>query len=111
MMTQPDDFDLEAAFDAARAQPPQMPDGLLMRIVADGEAAQPALPLWRRLIAAVGGPAGVGGLVTATVAGFWLGVAPPLDTVDPIMLIGTVDMAGDDGMTDLLGFGWDSEEG
>lgn len=110
-MTQRDNFDLEATFDAARAGPPQMPDGLLARIVADAEAVQPQVPLWRRLMAAVGGPAGLGGLVTATVAGFWLGVAPPHDNVDPLVLIGVIELAADDDMTDLLGFGWYSEEG
>lgn len=110
-MTQRDDFDLEAAFDAARATPPEMPDTLMARIVADGEAYQPQLPLWRRLLAALGGPAGVGGLVTATVVGFWLGVSPPQESIDPLVLIGAVDLAADEDMTDLLGFGWYSEEG
>ena len=111
MMTQCDDFDLEAAFDAARAAPPQMPDALMARIVADAEGYQPQVPLWRRLMAAVGGPAGLGGLVTATVVGFWLGVSPPQDTVDPLVLIGAVELAADEDIADLLGFGWYSDEG
>lgn len=111
MMTQLDDFDLEAAFDVARATPPQMPDALAARIVSDALTHQPAVPLWRRVMAAVGGPAGLGGLVTATVAGFWFGVAPPADTVDPLILLGTVEMAADDDLADFTGFGWYSEEG
>ncbi|KEJ89242.1 hypothetical protein [Sulfitobacter donghicola] len=110
-MTQPDSFDLEAAFENARANPPQMSDALSARIVADAERLQPSAPLWQRLIAAVGGPAGVGGLVTATVAGFWFGVAPPGDQVDPLVLFGAVDTVVDEDLTELMGVGWFSEEG
>ena len=110
-MTQPEKFDLEALFEDARAQPPQMPDGLAERIVADALAHQPRGPLWRRVMAAVGGPAGFGGLVTATVAGLWIGVAPPLDAVDPLVLFGAVESAADYDLTDLTGFDWDIEEG
>jgi hypothetical protein len=53
----------------------------------------------------------LGGLVTATVAGFWLGVAPPVDTVDPLLWFGTTEVAVDEDMTDLFGFDWDREEG
>ncbi|MGJ8596407.1 hypothetical protein [Sulfitobacter sp.] len=110
-MTQRENFDLEALFDGARAQPPQMPDWLSDRIVADAMRHLPSVPLWRRVIAAVGGPAGLGGLVTATVAGFWFGVAPPADTVDPLVLFGAVEVSADYDYTDLTGFGWDIEEG
>lgn len=111
MMTQPEKFDLEALFEDARGQPPQMPDGLSDRIVADAVAFQPRTPLWRQLIAAVGGPAGFGGLVTATVAGFWFGVAPPAETIDPLVLFGTLESSAEYDLTDLTGFGWDIEEG
>ena len=111
MMTQPETFDLEALFEDARAQPPEMPDSLGTRIVADALAHQPRVPLWRRVIAAVGGPAGFGGLVTATVAGFWIGVAPPADTVDPLVLFGAVESVSYYDLTDLTGFDWNIEEG
>ena len=110
-MTQRDPFDLEAAFDAARAAPAPLPDGLAARIVADAIAHQPRKPLPARILAALGGPAGVGGLVTATVAGFWLGVAPPADGFDPLILVGAVELEASDDFTDLTGFGWDSDEG
>jgi hypothetical protein len=101
MMTQPDPFDLEAAFARARSQPPQMSQDLSTRIARDAQAHLPAPPLWRRVAAAVGG------LVTATVAGFWLGVAPPSEAVDPLRMI----VAQEDDMSDLFGFEWISEEG
>lgn len=110
-MTQPETFDLEVLFENARAQPPKMPDGLSDRIVTDALTHLPQLPLWRRVMAAVGGPAGFGGLVTATVAGFWIGVAPPVDTVDPLVLFGAIESAADYDLTDLTGFDWDIEEG
>lgn len=111
MMTQPDRFDLEALFEDARAQPPQMDTALSERIVADAIAHQPSVPLWRRMMMAVGGPAGFGGVVTATVAGLWIGIAPPADTVDPLVLFGAVESVEDYDLTDLTGFDWDIEEG
>jgi hypothetical protein len=116
MMTQPDRFDLEAALEAARAAPPQMSAALAARIGDDALHYLPRERLWRRILAAVGGPAGLGGLVTATVAGFWLGVAPPAQTVDPLLLFGTADAVAEEDMTDLTGSGWTvfefaSEEG
>ncbi|MEP1765222.1 MAG: hypothetical protein ABJJ53_01000 [Sulfitobacter sp.] len=110
-MTQHDPFDLEAAFDAARAAPAPMPAALSARIVADALAHQPRKPLWTRMLAAIGGPAGLGGLMTATVAGFWLGVAPPVDGVDPLALIGAVELDTSAEFTDLVGLGWYSDEG
>ena len=53
----------------------------------------------------------MGGLVTATVAGFWLGLVPPQDTVDPLVLMGVVDPVAEDEMTDVLYAGWYSDEG
>lgn len=110
-MTQRDSFDLEAAFEAARADPPQMSAALLARIEADALEHQRPVPLWRRLLGALGGPAGVGGLVTATVMGFWVGFAPPADQLDPLVLIGAVEQVADDDFADMSGFGWYSDEG
>ncbi len=66
-------------------------------------------PWWPRALAALGGPAGLGGMVTATCAGFWLGIAPPDAAFDPLVLIGAVETQ--DELADLLDFGWTSEEG
>lgn len=110
-MTQPDPFDLEGAFEAARAAPARMPAALADRIVADARALQPRKPIWSRILAAVGGPAGVGGLVTATVVGFWFGVAPPAEGIDPLVLVGAVELETTDEFADLIDFGWYIEEG
>lgn len=117
-MTQSDNaFDLDAAFEAARNAPPQMPIGLSARILADAEANLPRASLFERFMAAIGGTAGLGGLVTATVVGLWIGVAPPDGLGDPLQLIGVqvaaedVDTDVDEAFLDLSAIGWDSEEG
>ncbi|WP_299411853.1 hypothetical protein [uncultured Sulfitobacter sp.] len=110
-MTQRDPFDLEAAFDAARAAPAPLPDDLAARILADAQAHQPRKPIWQRIIAAVGGPAGVGGLVTATAAGFWFGIAPPAEGFDPLVLVGAVEQDIDADLTLMSDFGWGNDEG
>lgn len=109
-MTQPDEFDLDAAFMRARAEPVKVSDALLAQIMADAQAHLPRVPVWRRAMAAIGGPAGLGGLVTATVAGLWIGVAPPAAAMDPLVLAGAVQTITDEAYTDLTGFGWDSLE-
>jgi hypothetical protein len=111
MMTRPDETDLEAAFERARAAPPRMPDTLSARILADAAALQPAVPIWRRMLRAIGGPAGLGGVTAAAAAGLWLGIAPPVETVDPLVLIGATPTAAEVEMTELFGFGWYGEEG
>jgi len=120
MMTQSDNaFDLEAAFDAARNAPPQMPIGLSARILADAEANLPPAPLLQRLMAAIGGTASLGGLVTATMVGLWIGVAPPNGVGDPLELVGLrgtaqvveTDTDVDEAFLNLSAIGWDSEEG
>lgn len=74
---------LEALFETARATPPEMPEGLLAKVVADAERQMPAaakrrpMSRLRRWFETLGGGAGVGGLITATCVGFWIGVAPP----------------------------------
>lgn len=79
---------LEAAFGAARAAARgPVPDALMARVLADaGTARSPTVPAsapaprWRglrALVTAFGGWPALGGLATATVAGFWLGFAPP----------------------------------
>ncbi len=110
------DTELEALFQQARATPPQMPEGLMARVLADAEALQPAPRAahggWRAWIAALGGLPGMGGLVTASCLGFWLGVAPPSGLPD---LAGTVlgvesTYEEDIGSGTYSAFGWDIEE-
>ena len=80
--------DLEQMFGAARGG--ERPSGALMaRVLADAEAHQPgpvvasrqavvAVPVWRRMLAALGGGPVVAGLACAAVAGVFLGYAGPV---------------------------------
>jgi len=112
---------LEAMFDTARAAPPEMPEGLMARVIADAGAVQPARSIWARLfegpLEGVGGIPGLGGLVTATCVGVWLGVAPPANVPDLAgQILGVETLLEDEwdtvDMTEgLTSFGWDMEEG
>jgi len=104
------DADLEDIFAAARATPPQVPDALMTRVRADAQAMQPRAKIgWGGWLRGLGGLPAMGGLVTATCVGFWIGVAPP-DTLPDLggLVLGFEQTS--DFETD--GFGWDnSEEG
>ena len=110
-----DDQGLEAMFAAERAAPVKMPDGLMQRVLADADALQvnPRKGIFPRFVDALGGASGMGGLVTATCVGFWLGVAPPEGFPDVAgVVLGIEDMVLDELEGDALnGFGWDIEEG
>ncbi|MBI1416273.1 MAG: hypothetical protein GC146_03535 [Limimaricola sp.] len=82
-----DDF-LDDIFAAARRTEAQPSAALMGRIIADAAtvsaaravpAARVAPPrgLWALLAAVIGGWPTLGGLVAATMAGFWIGFAPP----------------------------------
>ena len=91
MMTDQHD-DIEALFAQARAVTPVVSDGLFARIMADAAAVdmvrQPRAPVlpqkgwFAGLLAALGGWPALGGLAMATVAGVWIGVAPPTQLTD-----------------------------
>ncbi len=86
---------LDAAFAAARAMAPAPSERLLSRVEADAlrvaaarvaaereavrpKPAQPARAgFWRGLSEAIGGRRALAGLITATLAGVWLGFSPP----------------------------------
>jgi len=81
MMT---DNDLDDLFAAARADVARPSPALMARVLSDATAEQlrKPVPVLRRfrlaaLIAALGGTGGLTGLATATVAGLWIGLAPP----------------------------------
>lgn len=92
---------LEELFGAARRSPPAVPAELLRRITADAEAelhlgrsrpsapVHPAtgwsLPVWLRSMPRVGAAAG---LLTATLAGFWIGFVQPQPISDYTLSIG-----------------------
>lgn len=82
---------LEALFSESAADQPEPSPELLARILSDAETVQaaalasplpvpPATPapgLWATIMAGLGGLPGVSGLVTATLAGLWIGYSPP----------------------------------
>lgn len=79
------DSELDNLFASARAETVAPSDALLARIVADAGAvgdarvlpAQPVLGFWQTLRAVIGGWPALGGMATATLAGVWIGFAPP----------------------------------
>lgn len=83
--------DLDDLFASARAEHVAVSDALLARIVADADAVVAARAVsarvtpefWATLRACVGGWPGLGGMVAATLAGVWIGFAPP-DAVAPL---------------------------
>ncbi|MCR8828144.1 hypothetical protein NTA49_16520 [Photobacterium sp. TY 1-4] len=111
------DAALDDLFQDARA--PQMPEGLMLRVLDAGFAAQPApgatrapLSRWRRLAAAMGGWQGMGGLVAATCAGFWIGVSPPQYLPDAALsLLGAGAGFETTDMTEVAAYGWVVDEG
>jgi hypothetical protein len=99
-----DDQALEAFFDAARADAPQVPDALMARVLADAAAEQrrPRPRTW--MVDLLGGGFGISGLITATCVGFWIGLAPPAGLPDlGGTLLGTAQ--GDTGDLAYLDFG------
>lgn len=107
------DTELEALFEGIRATPPDVPDALMARVVADAVQLQPGLPIWQRVWTTLGGMPGFGGLVTATCVGVWLGVSPPATVPDLAgMVMGFEATSVEDfDVGGMSGFGWDIEEG
>ena len=108
--------ELEDFLAAARAAPPQVPEALMARVMADAEAARPRpadAGLIRGWFAALGGLPGLGGLITATCVGFWLGLAPPdgLPDLAAGLLGSTAELEQLLGAPGETGFGWDIGEG
>lgn len=88
MMTDPNDKMLDDLFAQARAVAPAPSDALIARVLADAvlpvQASAPikAGGFWSGLMDTLGGWPAVGGLATATVAGIWVGIAPPASVAD-----------------------------
>lgn len=85
------DDDLDSLFAAARSAAPRPSPDLAARVLADAEgllAITPALPqpqarrpsFWAALAAAFGGSGALAGMATATVAGFYIGFAEPMNS-------------------------------
>ena len=69
---------LEAAFAEARQMTPNLPDGLMARVVSDAMAEMPKAerqPLWRQLFGTLGGWAAMAGLAMTACVGVWAGGA------------------------------------
>lgn len=104
------DRDIEDLFAAARSAPVALPEGLAARVLADADAAQ-AVPVgvsgqdlgqhggsgfWARMwalvfgrgFAALGGAGAFGGMAAATLAGFYIGFAQPVDTGRVVSALG-----------------------
>lgn len=87
-MTDHDDDFLDDIFAQARSVAPAPSDDLVARVLAGATVAAPQAfsaprrSLGARLLDALGGWPTVGGLVTATCAGIWIGVAPPATLQD-----------------------------
>ncbi|MGC3939455.1 hypothetical protein ACOTTU_16745 [Roseobacter sp. EG26] len=122
-MTPHDDDDMtqvDRLLKAARDGEPDLPSGLMARVLADADAIQsqparppmPARPLWARLSEALGGWQGMGGLVAATCAGVWIGFSPPASVPDAGALILGYEAGVEESSTaELTSFGWDLDEG
>ncbi|MDE1130226.1 MAG: hypothetical protein OSA49_01570 [Ascidiaceihabitans sp.] len=113
---------LDALFEQATNDVGAQPSETFMaRVVTDALAQQPmpqfAQPsLWEQITSMVGGWQGMGGLVAATCAGFWVGINPPegLPTQFETFLGSETSISLlEDGIEDtgMFGFGWDMEEG
>ena len=82
---------LDTVLSEAMAEEPEVSDALMARVLADADRVQAALQArdavparprgrggrLRAIVAALGGWGAMGGLLTATVAGFWIGAFPP----------------------------------
>ncbi|MFT6024661.1 MAG: hypothetical protein ACI9PY_002790 [Ascidiaceihabitans sp.] len=114
----PDMTGLDALFSDAAKGPDLAPsEAFMTQMMESALAHQPvpvaiAVPWWRQALSVLGGWQGMGGLVAATCAGFWIGVNPP-DTMpssfDSLLNIEAVYSNSED-TADLLGFGWVLEE-
>ncbi len=97
-----DDLFLEAHFDAARREDRGVPPDLAARMLADAMRVQAertvpdprarsvagaASGLVQQFMRVLGGWPALGGLVAASAAGVWIGVAPPDFLPDPVGLM------------------------
>ena len=115
---------LDALLHEAASAPDAKPDDAFMaRVLADAFEQQPmptvdvvAPSLWELVTSMFGGWQGMGGMVAATCAGFWIGVSPPdgLPTQFNTLLNLETSVSlleAESEYSSLVGFGWDGEEG
>jgi len=100
--------ELDALFDAAHKSVPDPAPDFLARLEQDAARALAPRPAARplgwfaRLRQSIGGWGGLGGLVTATVAGFWIGVSPPASLADSLDVLAMLE-GPTESYSDLLG--------
>ncbi len=87
MMTDPKNDMLDDLFAEARKIAPEPSEALVARVIAEAIPPQTVSAAGRRglatrLLEMIGGWPAVGGLVAATLAGLWIGVAPPASVED-----------------------------
>jgi hypothetical protein len=88
MMTDRDEHMLDDIFAQARAVAPIPSDDLIARVMAGATVPQsapqpaPRRSFGQQVLDLLGGWTAVSGLVTATCAGVWIGVAPPSSVQD-----------------------------
>lgn len=111
-----DDAALDEIFAAARACGPEPSGALMARILEDAEAAQDARlatarptavarpSRWTRFVEGLGGWGALAGLVTATMAGVWIGFVSPdqLNTLSGGLLLPGADGAAIYALEDIL---------
>ncbi|MDA9361576.1 hypothetical protein N9R02_00295 [Ascidiaceihabitans sp.] len=113
---------LDALFAQAKNDVGAQPSEAFMTLVVTDALAQQPMPqiappsLWAQIASMVGGWQGMGGLIAATCAGFWIGINPPegLPTQFETFLGSETSISLlEDGVADtgMFGFGWDMEEG
>lgn len=108
---------LDSLFAAARAEPLRPPPGLSARVLDDAARhmafaapppalLSPATPprpgLWAALSTAFGGGGALAGMVTATVAGFYIGFAQPIDTGIVTAVLAGDAAGGEIGQLDMM---------
>ncbi|WP_322891512.1 MULTISPECIES: hypothetical protein [unclassified Yoonia] len=85
-MTNPPDDMLDDLFAQARNLAPVPDDALIARVLADAARPAPVLrpqpSVLAQMRAMIGGWPALGSLAAATVAGIWIGIAPPPVVVD-----------------------------
>ncbi|MDP5085134.1 MAG: hypothetical protein NWQ23_06915 [Yoonia sp.] len=89
-MTDPKKDDLDDLFADMRNLAVVPSDALMTRVLSDAATVQPQnvvrdrprQDIWNRMLEAIGGWPSLGGLAAATVAGIWVGVAPPTSVQD-----------------------------
>lgn len=109
-MTQPrspDDDALDAAFSEMSTTPPDVPDALMARVMADAIAEMPKpnrVSIWQNVLRTLGGWPAVAGLAATACVGVWMGGVLSDDLVVAFGLTdaASLEMGGDLGAFDLL---------